>query len=205
MKIKLETLSWQKDYKTKEEYAAAIKENMDIELDVDKIEDNPGERAVVKISSNSLWGKFGQRLNVTQTEYVTDPSKFYRVLLDDRLDKTNITLNNLKDRMCLLPPLQHPILDSGCMVYRTDSDYDTDSVVYVDNGTNTVETGSMLGEWSDELGKDVHINDWISTGLKSYQSTEKGEESKPVPPVVKGFTLSHKNSEKLNLKPIKRC
>lgn len=37
--------------------------------------------------------------------------------------------------------------------------YDTDSVVYIDNGTNTVKTGCMLGEWSDELGKDNYMND----------------------------------------------
>lgn len=30
---------------------------------------------------------------------------------------------------------------------------DTDSVVYFDDGENTVKTGDMLGEWTDELKK----------------------------------------------------
>jgi hypothetical protein len=39
---------------------------------------------------------------------------------------------------------------------------------YLDNGKNTVKTGCLLGDWSDELGKDVWIVDWVSTGPKSY-------------------------------------
>lgn len=35
-------------------------------------------------------------------------------------------------------------------------------------GTDSVETGCMLGESSDELGKDDHINYWISAGQKTY-------------------------------------
>jgi hypothetical protein len=35
--------------------------------------------------------------------------------------------------------------------------YDTDSIVYIDNGENSVKTGCMLGEWTDELGKDNYI------------------------------------------------
>lgn len=48
------------------------------------------------------------------------------------------------------------------------SHYGTDSVLYKDNRTNIVETGCMLGESSDELGKDDHINYWISAGQKTY-------------------------------------
>ena len=29
--------------------------------------------------------------------------------------------------------------------------YDTDNIVYVDNGQNTIKTGCMLGEWTDEV------------------------------------------------------
>ena len=40
---------------------------------------------MAKISLNSLWDKFGHRHNMSQTEYVTDIQKFYKILLDDRL------------------------------------------------------------------------------------------------------------------------
>ncbi|KAE9523026.1 hypothetical protein AGLY_016657, partial [Aphis glycines] len=35
------------------------------------------------------------------------------------------------------------------------------------NGGNVVKTGTMLGEWTDELGENVHITDWASTGPKN--------------------------------------
>jgi hypothetical protein len=60
MKIKQESSGLPDGY-TKEQY---IKENYDqlvIILDEDKIEFNPGRRAVAKLCLNSLWGKFGQK------------------------------------------------------------------------------------------------------------------------------------------------
>jgi DNA polymerase elongation subunit (family B) len=46
--------------------------------------------------------------------------------------------------------------------------YDTDSILYIDNGQNTIKTGYMLGEWTYELGKDYYIKEWFSAGPKSY-------------------------------------
>ncbi|GFT56857.1 DNA_pol_B_2 domain-containing protein [Trichonephila clavipes] len=45
---------------------------------------------------------------------------------------------------------------------------DTDSIMYIDDGTNTIETGCMLGEWTDELEKDQYIQHWISPASKDY-------------------------------------
>ena len=79
--------------------------------------------------------------------------------------------------------------------------YDTDSIVYIDNGENSVKTGCMLGEWTDELGKDNYIKKWFSTGPKSYgylTNTEK-EVTK-----IKGFTLNYTHCKHLYLKSVKR-
>ena len=35
-----------------------------------------------KNNLNSLWRKFGQRSNMVQKKYVTDPSEFYKIYLD---------------------------------------------------------------------------------------------------------------------------
>ena len=79
--------------------------------------------------------------------------------------------------------------------------YDTDSIVYIDNGKNSIKTGCMLGEWTDELGKDDHIKEWFSTGPQSYgYLTNTGKEVLK----IKGFTLKHKNSTYLNLGSMKR-
>jgi len=79
--------------------------------------------------------------------------------------------------------------------------YDKDSMVYIDDGQNTVQTGCMLGEWTDELGKDNHIKEWISTGPKSYGNlTNKGKEVVK----IKGFTLNYQNSKQLNFESMKQ-
>lgn len=59
-----------------------------------------------------------------------------------------------------------------------------------------MQTGCMLGEWSDELGNNNYINEWISTGPKSYAYNTK---NKNVVVKIKGFTLNWKNSQKLNI------
>ena len=71
---------------------------------------------------------------------------------------------------------------------------DTDSIIYVDDGTNTVQTGDLLGEWTDELGEGVHIVKFLTTGPKSYYYlTNTGKECIK----VKGFTLHYKNATKI--------
>lgn len=215
IKIKLETSGWEDDFQSEDEYIKAVKQNQGIHLG--KIENNPGKRAVAKICLNSLWGKFGQRQNIGSTEYVTDVKRFYEILLDGKLD--NIHINELNENM-----LQINYKNKDCYVENDFNTnvfiaafttanarlrlyemldnlgesvvyYDTDSIVYIDNGCNTVKTGCLLGDWTDELGKDVWIDDWISTGPKSYcYKTNKGN----VVCKIKGFTLNYETTEKIN-------
>jgi hypothetical protein len=79
--------------------------------------------------------------------------------------------------------------------------YDTDNIVYINNGQDMIETGCMLGEWTDKLGKDDYISEWISTGPKSY-----GYLTSLVKEVVKikGFTLNYENSKVLKLNTMKK-
>ncbi|GFR33427.1 DNA_pol_B_2 domain-containing protein [Trichonephila clavata] len=65
LKIKLETDDkWSNNFKTEEECRRYVMEKLDIELG--KIEKNPGLRLIAKICLNSLWGKFGQRKKMQQ-------------------------------------------------------------------------------------------------------------------------------------------
>ncbi|GFU28957.1 DNA_pol_B_2 domain-containing protein [Trichonephila clavipes] len=92
LKIKLETDDkW--NFKTEEEYRRYVKEKLDIELG--KIEKNPGLRFIAKICLNSLWGKFEQRKNMQQTEYVMELEDFYRIVLNDAIKDLNMIF--LKD------------------------------------------------------------------------------------------------------------
>jgi ribosomal protein S20 len=218
MKIKLETSSWKNDFNTIEEYINTVKEKLDITLEKDKIQENPGKRAVAKTSLNSLWGKFGQRQNMSKTEYVTDIKRFYEIILDDRLDNINLTfLNETMVQMSYCFKDQYVENDHNTNVFIaafTTSNarlrlykmldylgdkvayYDTDGIFYIDDGTKTVETGCLLGDWTDEL-KGKHIINWVSTGPKSYAYIDN--DLKEVCK-IKGFYLNYENSQFINFK-----
>ena len=55
-----------------------------VSLDGEKVERNPGLRALAKLCLNSFWGKFGQRLNLKQSQFYheTEADAFFRVLSD---------------------------------------------------------------------------------------------------------------------------
>jgi hypothetical protein len=53
-------------------------------LDYEKIVKNPGLRALAKLMLNSFWGKFGQRSNLPQIEYVSDPSVYFDLLINKK-------------------------------------------------------------------------------------------------------------------------
>ncbi|CAH1103834.1 unnamed protein product [Psylliodes chrysocephalus] len=217
MKIKLEASPHK--YESNTAYAKIVKDQMGIDLDIDKIAPNPGKRAVAKICLNSLWGKFGQKQNMSETEYVTDVKSWYNILLDDKIEISNcIFLND--DMVQVTYKYKEVFVEDSTSTnifiatFTTSNArlrlyemldklgenivyYDTDSIIYIDDGLNTVKTGEMLGEWSDELGEDDHIVDFLSTGPKSYYyKTLKGIEVTK----IKGFTLNYENSEMLNNK-----
>jgi len=73
--------------------------------------------------------------------------------------------------------------------------FDTDYIFYIDNGVIKVKTGTMLEEWTDELGENVYITDWASTGPKSYYYKTNNNKFKTV---VKGVFLNYQNLLKLN-------
>ena len=165
----------------------------------------------------NLWGKFGQRINQTQTKYVTEPSEFCKILLNETVDDLNIqflTANmvqmnyNLKNKFvdnhnntnifvaafttAHAREMLYGVLDKvGDQVLG----YDTDCCWYVDrpNG-NIINTCDSLGDLTDELEGD-HITRWCGTGKKSYEyESNRGN----VVCKVKGFTLNHKNSQMIN-------
>ena len=92
MKIKMESSKLSVGpnctYKSVDEFKQTVKDKLGIELG--EIKFNPGMRSIAKLCLNSLWGKFGQRVNMTQTKYVTEPKEFYKILLDDTID--NLTM-----------------------------------------------------------------------------------------------------------------
>ena len=215
MKIKLESSNH--DFKTKEEKAnfkARIKDSQDI--DIEKFEFNAGLRSLAKICLNSLWGRFGIICNMSQTKYVTEVSEFYEILLDDKLDNKNFQFIN-DDMVQMTYNFKDQFVDNSkntnvyiacfttsharLMLYDK-LDYlnekvlyfDTDSIIYADDGTKNIETGDMLGDMTDEIsGKG--ISSFASIGPKSYSFKYGDNEQKSA---IKGFTLNHGNNNLLN-------
>ena len=215
MKIKNESSKY--DFKTKEEgtnFKARIKDNLD--FDIEKFEFNAGLRSIAKLCLNSLWGKFGQRSNMSHTKYVTEVSEFYEILLDAKLDNKNFQFIN-DDMVQMTYNFKDQFVDNSentnvyiecfttsharLMLYDK-LDYinekvlyfDTDSIIYADDGTKNVKTGDMLGDMTDKLsGKG--ISSFTSTGPKSYSFKYGNNEQKSA---IKGFTLNHENNNLLN-------
>lgn len=101
---------------------------------------------------------------------MSDPCEFPKLLLDDTLDTGYISYNkdyfvedpnnvNVFAAAITTVNTRLWLYDMVNSLGQIIAYYDMDSVLYIDKGTNTVETGYMLGGWSDELDKDDYIND----------------------------------------------
>ena len=195
-----------------------------VSLDRGNIVKNPGLRALAKLCLNSFWGKFGQRLNMRQTEFFhesqanlffqlfADPMKQpvnFHILTNDMIqiewifkqdcqpedNKTNIYLATFTTCWARLK-LYSELEKLGRRVLY----YDTDSVIYVSRpGQYDPPMGDYLGELTDEL-KGEHIVEFVSGGPKNYAyRTNKNKETCK----VRGFTLNYTNSQLINFKSVK--
>ena len=193
-----------------------VKKNLDIELG--KLYENAGLRAIAKMCLNSLWGKFGQRNNMNQCKYVTDINEFYQVVLDDTI--ANLNMNFINEEMVQMSyTYKDHFVDNSyntnifVACFTTSSarlmlyeklDYldkqvlyfDTDSIVYIESqNSKVIETGDMLGELTDELDGESINNTFVSGGPKNYSFIYGNNKQKCV---IKGFRLNHENSQILN-------
>ena len=87
MKLKMES-SAPPRYEDLDEFKHRVKNHLGTGLG--DIKYNPGMRQISKLCLNSLWGKYGQPTNMPQTEYVTEPREFYKILLDDTHEDMNV-------------------------------------------------------------------------------------------------------------------
>ena len=210
----------------KDNYIKDYEEKMKIKLDKSKIEKNEGRRAVAKLCLNSLWGKFGQQNNKTQTRIVRSEAELFKILNDKKINEVSI---NVINKECLelsynLHPekVSDPYNTNICVALFTTAHaqmrlydmmdrlgnrvlyHDTDSVIYsVDEkeGQTTIPTGDLLGQWTDELvDKKTKVSRKITTfvgaGPKSYGYILDDGTTKMK---LKGFSMNYETCKKLNL------
>ena len=224
LKIKQEASGfpdWVNNDKDKLLYLKQYEEQQGILLDVDKIEYNPGLRAIAKLCLNSLWGKFGQRLNLPKTEIITEKKKFHSLLLDERyeghrfhyIDENRMEMTYKEKDECIEANYNtniavasfttaHARLRLYWALERLERQvlyHDTDSVVYVYDKNNPqhkdIELGDCLGEWTDELEGWKMKGTFVGAGPKNYSYEKHKEGAIKHETKIKGFTLNYEATQ----------
>lgn len=227
LKLKQEASGWGgkiidgKQVETEEEMYRWIQEYYQaegIEIDISNVKKNPGLRAIAKLCLNSLWGKFAQKTDPTQSVYLKkgeNDAELYNILSskivteihdigDDYTEMvftenggeevdsntTNISIAAFTTVHARLQLYQALKKLQSKLLYC-----DTDSVVYLsDCHGDEIPLGGKLGEWTDESPDDP-IESFVALGPKVYAyKTKSGE----IHTKTKGFSMIYKNDAVLN-------
>ena len=222
LKIKQEASGWPDwvgdDETKRQQYIRDYYQNEGIQLDYDKIEHNPGLRALAKMMLNSMWGKFGQRLNKMQVEEFDDPQEFHSFLDSNARDVKHVSVVNdniveahyqLQEEDIPVSPNLNVIVAcfTACwtrlrlyealeLLGQRVLYFDTDSVIYLEEpGQPNPPLGDYLGQFTSELKADDHITEFVSGGPKNYgYQTKNGK----VECKVRGFRLNSEGKTQLN-------
>lgn len=226
LKMKMESSGYPENCHTDEQKQLFIQEVFEkegVKLEPINITPNKGKRAFSKTILNVLWGKFGQRDNFSQTEYLSDPSEYFQLMNDASENVKDVQIVN--DNMVMIEKVkkeQHvqpcaitnvviaafvtaqarlklysvlePLGDRVCY-------FDTDSIIYKHRPHQwNPSEGSSLGEWKNELPENVHITQFVAGGPKNYAYKLSNGETVCK---VRGFTLNYRGSQQLNYDTVK--
>ena len=190
----------------------------------DKIAKNPGLRALAKLMFNSMWVKFGQRLDRTSVQEFTDPQDFAEFLESEEHDVRFVSsINEDRVEVHYKPMDEHilpgpninifvaafttcwarlrlyealEILDDRVLYY------DTDSVIFTQlPGQPTLALGDYLGDFTDELDPGDSIVEFCSGGPRNYGYKTLTDK---VCCKVRGFTLNSEGQEHLNYQVLRQ-
>ena len=222
LKLKQEASGWPEwvgdDETKRQQYIHNYFQNEGILLEYSKIQHNPGLRALAKMMLNSMWGKFGQRLNKTQVKDFDDQQKFHQFLNSDALDVKHVSVVNdnivevhyqhQKEDIPVSPNLnifvacfttcwaRLRLYQALELLGQRVLYFDTDSVIYLEEpGQPNPPLGDYLGQFTSELKADDHIVEFCSGGPKNYgYQTKMGK----VECKVRGFRLNSEGKTQLN-------
>lgn len=89
LKLKVEASGWPRadmSEAEKQQYATDYETAEGIRLDPENIAHNPGMRVLAKLMLNSMWGKFGQRLDRQEVKEFVNPQDFSEFLDSHQFD-----------------------------------------------------------------------------------------------------------------------
>jgi hypothetical protein len=183
--------SWVQSEEDKDRYIEEYRRAEGIALDKASISKNAGQRTLAKLKLNSMWGKWAQNQNKTQTTLVTSEKEFYELLTSPGIEVTNLMFLN-DDVAWVSWRYSEGNVAAGKNVNVAVAAYvttqarlklyeylrelgesalycDTDSVIYIQKVDEApkVETGDYLGDLTDELeefGSGCYIEEFLSGG-----------------------------------------
>jgi hypothetical protein len=82
------------DYEHQEEFIMQCHQDYNIIIERQKMQPNPSKRTTSKLNLNSLWGKLGQRSDLTKTAITDSPAILRKYLDDPRTEVTDVELLN---------------------------------------------------------------------------------------------------------------
>ena len=212
-------------------YLQEIETREQLILQEEEVEKNPILRTLAKLFLNCLWGKFAQRTNLPQTQYVESYEALQELLLDDTLELLHLELipndegHEALDMM-LVNSKQKDDFDqpngfsnvvlaafttslARLHLYATLEQlgervlyFDTDSIIYQHDSQQWNPTiVNSLGGWTNELDEGDSIVSFVSGGPKNY--AYKTRQDKTVCK-VKGITLDSRTTSRVNVDTLKQ-
>jgi len=86
--------SWVQSEENKDKYIEDYRRAAGIAPDKASISKNAGQRTLAKLKLNSIWGKWAQNQNKTQTTIVNSEKVFYELLTSPGYEITNLMIPN---------------------------------------------------------------------------------------------------------------
>jgi hypothetical protein len=187
--------SWVRTEEDQDKYIADYRRAEGISLDKAYISKNVGQCTLAKLKLNSMWGKWAQNQNKTQTTLVSSEKEFYELLTSPGFEVTNLIFPNddvvwgsWKHSGENLPTgknvnvalAAYVTTQARLKLYLYLSELgesvlycDTDSAICVHKVcmTQKVKTGDFLGDLTDELekfGACSYIEEFVSGGPRNY-------------------------------------
>ena len=220
LKAKQEASGWPSDVETDEQKAKYVSEyemHEGIQLEQDKIEINPGRKAVAKVMLNSFWGKFGEADNKPTTSTLQKVEDWEKLINDDTVIVKSVNVyseevlevTTVKKEGACAPNVKGNIFIAlfttaiaRLKLYEALDElkervlyYDTDSVISKSKPEDeTLPLGKFLGDFTDETGGDT-IEEFGSAGPKSYSYKTSGGKTECK---SKGLKNTHAVREVLN-------
>lgn len=194
-------------------------------FDIDDPVDNPGRKAISKLSLNTSWGKFAQSTENTM-ERVCDPkqwadmlrkhkqglvriknealigSKMHVTYTDFRESENGNFRRNVALAAYVTAQARLWLLNGLETVGSYALGCDTDSVMYAlpPGKKFDLPCGKHLGEWEDEFDASKVAIGWVSSGKKTYAFKFANDKEKLA---AKGVTLHRTNAEKVDYDSMK--